>query len=92
MEYLDLELVSEPKQNKPKFRTRIIPNLEPVTEIDPEIILERIAEVEKEIKIRKIRSPKPKPQQKPVKIIKPEPEPTQIIFIKGPIILDFEEN
>ena len=90
MEYLDLDPNEEQTQNKPKIRTKVISNLVPVAEIDPEIILERIADVEKEIKIRKIRGPKP--QQKPVKIIKPEPEPTQIIFIKGPIILDFEEN
>ena len=54
--------------------------------------LEHIADVETEIKEIK-RGPKTKAKPpKPVKIIKPELEPTQIIFIKGPIILDFEEN
>ena len=91
MEYLDLELVSEPKQNKPKIRTRIKQNLIPVAEVDQGIILERIADIEIEIKTRKVRECKPK-SPRPVKIPKPEPEPTKVIFIKGPIILDFEEN
>ena len=83
MEYLDLELVSEPKLTKRKNKPRIIPNLESVAEIDQEIILERIADVEKEIKTRKIRGPKQKLNpQKPEKIPKQEPEPTKVIFIK----------
>ena len=48
-------------------------------------------DIEIEIKTRKVRECKPK-SPRPVKIPKPEPEPTKVIFIKGPIILDFEEN
>ena len=36
--------------------------------------------------------PKIKTGPKPRIIIKPEAEPSQIIFIKGPIIVDFEDN
>ena len=87
MEYLDLELVSEPKQNKRKNKPKNKPTPEPVAKMETDIILERIADIEIEIKTRKIRECKPK-SIKPVKI---EPEPTKVIFIKGPIILDFEE-
>ena len=92
MEELNLELVLEPKVIKRKNSTSIKPNPEPVAEMDTDIILEHIADIEKEIKEHKIRGPKSKAHLKPAKIQKPELEPTQIIFIKGPIILDFEEN
>ena len=97
MENLNLEPNEEHKQIKPKIRTKINPIPELVAELDPEIILEHIADVEKEIKELKTRGPKPKPAKipkpaKPAKILIPEPEPTQIIFIKGPVVLDFEEN
>ena len=77
-----LEPNEEPKQIKCKNKPRIKPISEAVAEMDKDIILERIADVEKEIKKRKVRESKPKP----------ELEPTQIIFIKGPIILDFEDT
>ena len=92
MENLDLDPNGEPKKIKRKIRTRIKQNLIPAAEMD-NLILERIAVAEteiKEIKTRKIRDCKTKSQKE--KIQKPELEPTQIIFIKGPIILDFEEN
>ena len=93
-EFHILEPNEEHTQNKPKIRTRCDPNLIPVAEMESDIILEHITDIELKIKEHKIRGPKPKPkpQPKPVKIQKPELEPTQIIFIKGPIILDFEEN
>ena len=87
-----LEPNEEPKQIKCKNKPRIKPISEAVAEMDKDIILERIADVEKEIKKRKVRESKPKPQTKPEMKAKPELEPTQIIFIKGPIILDFEDT
>lgn len=92
-EFKNLELVSEAKPTKPKNKLKGRPNIKSVTVVDLEtdIILERIADVEKEIKTRKARKSKHNPQASPEIIAKPEADPTQIIFIKGPIILDFDE-
>jgi len=87
MELPNLELSSAAKQSKAKQKPGRKPNSKSVAELDTKTILERISDTENEIIEINDQEMKTKKLKQ-----KSEQEPIQIFFIKGPIILDFEEN